>query len=676
MAVSSTQKIGLCMIVRDEADVIERCLASVKPLIGAWTICDTGSTDGTPERIAATLTGVPGELHRREWVDFGHNRTELMALARGSADYLLLLDADMTVERRGTLPELTADAYQLHHAGPIDYVIPRLVRGDLPWHYVGATHEYLASDDERTHVPLRELLVHHHGDGGSKADKFERDERLLRRDLERDPGDVRATFYLAQTMRDSSRSTEAIELYDRRVELGGWGEEVFFSAYQAGLLRAEEDPADAVRRLRAAHDLRPSRAEPLCEAATICRDLGRWEEAYELARRAVALPYPGDDLFMVRDVYEWRSLMELSAAAWQCGHYEESLAASERLLETPGLPIQAEHVAEGNRQWALGSLGRSAAPRRVGQRERLSALVDVELAEIRIDVEPAWPALNPSICADGEGYRMIVRTANYSVIDGVYRLLDGSDSVRTVNYVASLDEDLALRSLRPLVDRSEDDPASHPTNIRGFEDCRLIELDGRWFAIANVRDRNPDVRAEVALLELAGLGDDDREATVERVTVLPGPEAGRHEKNWMPFVRAGELCVVYTCAPTVVREIDREARTSTVLSDRVAPAAAAVLNGGSQGVRVDGGWLFVAHEAVQLGDRRRYSHRFVLIDDELTVAALSPLFSFTGSDVEYCSGLAVRGPELVMSFGIEDRVAALAVTDRDEVLESLELGED
>jgi glycosyltransferase involved in cell wall biosynthesis len=75
-------RICLNMIVRDEAHVIERCLASVKPYIDHWVIVDTGSVDDTPARIASALAGVPGTLHHRPWRDFGHNRSEALALAK------------------------------------------------------------------------------------------------------------------------------------------------------------------------------------------------------------------------------------------------------------------------------------------------------------------------------------------------------------------------------------------------------------------------------------------------------------------------------------------------------------------------------------------------------------------------------------------------------------------
>jgi glycosyltransferase involved in cell wall biosynthesis len=113
--------IALAMIVRNEEKVIERCLRSVIPLIDSWVICDTGSSDRTREVVADTLAGVPGHLHDSTWIDFGHNRTELLGFAHGVADYLLLIDADMTVERRGPLGELGADAYMLREAGPLDF---------------------------------------------------------------------------------------------------------------------------------------------------------------------------------------------------------------------------------------------------------------------------------------------------------------------------------------------------------------------------------------------------------------------------------------------------------------------------------------------------------------------------------------------------------------------------
>lgn len=67
MRVEKSYTICLNMIVKNEAPVIRRCLASVRPLIDSWVIVDTGSTDGTQDIIRAELHDVPGTLHQRPW---------------------------------------------------------------------------------------------------------------------------------------------------------------------------------------------------------------------------------------------------------------------------------------------------------------------------------------------------------------------------------------------------------------------------------------------------------------------------------------------------------------------------------------------------------------------------------------------------------------------------------
>lgn len=58
-------RLCLHMTVKDEAAIIERCLAAAAPVISSWVICDTGSTDDTRERVESFFAarGIPGELH-------------------------------------------------------------------------------------------------------------------------------------------------------------------------------------------------------------------------------------------------------------------------------------------------------------------------------------------------------------------------------------------------------------------------------------------------------------------------------------------------------------------------------------------------------------------------------------------------------------------------------------
>ncbi len=684
------------MIVRNEAAILGRCFESVRELIDSWVICDTGSTDATREVVRSGLAGIPGRLLEADWVDFGHNRSELMAAARGAADYLLLLDADMTLTRTGRLPRLEADAYLLRTNGALDYGVIRLVRGDREWWYEGSTHEHIATNGRFTQAELEELGIEHHADGGSREDKLLRDVGLLKRDLARNPQNPRPVFYLAQTFRELGNRELAVEYYRRRVELGGWDEEVFYANLQEGIIRAEEDSELALATLLEAWERRPSRAEPLYELARLHRRRGDFAVARLFASEGIRLPQPDDVLFIHRWVYDWGLPLEHALAEAGLGHLELARDELRALIERQELPHVVEQAAArvlidlGTRATAsvLGSaelariaaIGQIAPPsgdepeassdapassgpgrrRRGGtpRAERLSALAPgLQIGEIKLDVRPAWPCFNPSIARNGDGFRMVVRTANYEIERGV-RHAEGV--LQNINYLVDLDAALAVTSIKPIVDRSP--PVQRfPSHVQGYEDCRLIEIEGEWYATATVSDLNDRELREIALLTLV-------ESRIVEVKRLPGPQPDRHEKNWMPFSLGGALHFVYTLSPTVVLRCDPTRGEAERVVEHPAPTRLETLRGGSQGVLVDDGYLFVAHEVDRTGPGLCYLHRLVLLGRDLQLVGVSPRFTFTTDRIEFCAGAARREESLVLSFGISDAAAGLAVVPLDQAL--------
>jgi glycosyltransferase involved in cell wall biosynthesis len=352
--------ICLCMIVKNEAGVIRRCLDSVHDLVDYWVISDTGSDDDTKEVINTALKDIPGELHDDAWVNFGHNRTLNIGRAYGKADYLLLIDADMVVRQVEDLTHLDADSYLLRHTGNIEYRIKRLVRGDIHWRYEGVTHEYLTSARPDIEAHLDALVIDHFGDGGSRADKFERDERLLSAELERDRDNTRTLFYLAQTCRDLAeihhdpeRAKRAIELYERRARMGGWEEEIYYSLLQTGILHADfGDWPSAMDAFVRAWESRPHRAEACYELASRLRVAGRYRAAYAFARAGLGMPVPEDLLFVHPWVYEWGLLFEYSITAYWIGDARASLEACDELLAMRDLPKNYHDQTMANRSFA------------------------------------------------------------------------------------------------------------------------------------------------------------------------------------------------------------------------------------------------------------------------------------------------------------------------------------
>ncbi|MGH2852602.1 MAG: tetratricopeptide repeat-containing glycosyltransferase [Solirubrobacteraceae bacterium] len=369
--IAGRPSICLCMIVRDEVGVLKRCLDSCRELIDHWVICDTGSTDGTQDLIRRELTGIPGELHEHSWVDFGHNRSELMRLARGKGDYLLLLDADWTVEvKLSALEGLGADSYLIRHAGAVEFHNKRLVSGRLEWRYIGATHEYIACDAERTCERLEGLVIHVCSVGGSRTGRWQRDAELLEAEVERNPADARAVFYLAQTYRDIGEESDdhaklklALDHYLRRAEMDGWAQERYFARYQVGVLSARlGDWPRAVDAFLAAWELRPVRLEAVHDLAVGLRERGLHRAAHQFTRLASLrpLPVPDDILFVAPWIYEWGMLFEYSITAYWCGELGASILACKRLLAIESLPEPHRRQTRTNLQHALNGRVRQA----------------------------------------------------------------------------------------------------------------------------------------------------------------------------------------------------------------------------------------------------------------------------------------------------------------------------
>lgn len=257
--------VGLVMMVKDGLPHLEFCLDSVLPVIGTWTVCDTGSTDGTPELVEEKLGHLPGRLWNHNWRSFGHNRTLALARARDTAQWLLMLDADMTVEVEDEFTKFLKAQHELIHA--LDVMIfdhgqhlklPLLVRGDLRWRYKFPTHEFLDSKGRNVGTAFG-VKIHHYGD--KTGEDHLRDLELLKPLFRKQ--EPRAVFYVAQCHRFLGNTEAAIAAYELRATLNGYEEERWYASYQAARLKGD------IEGLIECWRQRTYRHEPLTAAARL-----------------------------------------------------------------------------------------------------------------------------------------------------------------------------------------------------------------------------------------------------------------------------------------------------------------------------------------------------------------------------------------------------------------------
>lgn len=341
---SNRATICLVMIVKTEAHILPRLFESVKPWIDAWSIVDTGSADDTKTVIETALSDVPGQLLEEPFVDFANNRTSAVLHAQKmGCDYLLLLDADhvLDVPDPAAFDDLDADSYLIELLDhELRYRMPYLVRSDKPWRYRGATHEFLACDEPFISKVHPTLSILHHGDGGTRPEKFDRDLALLERSYKEDPTNERTVFYLAQTYEGTGRKDDAVRLYRERAAIGGWNEEAYIALLRVGRL------TDTLEDCLKAHLFRPQRPEGIYEVAKRFNRCGAHALTVQICEKWSGVP-SSDILFVEREPEEFGILFEKAIAMYYIGRKDESKMIFQHLL-TLNVPDHYRSQLEAN----------------------------------------------------------------------------------------------------------------------------------------------------------------------------------------------------------------------------------------------------------------------------------------------------------------------------------------
>ena len=135
----------------------------------------------------------------------------------------------------------------------------------------------------------------------TQVEKYTKDAEMLLKALETEPTNSRYQFYLAQSYFDSQQWDNAIAAYYKRVEMGGWEEECYYSLFRIALceISKNSDWSIVQQKFLDSYDYRPCRAEPLHAIARFLRMNGRPRAAYLFAKEASQLPYPQQDILFI-----------------------------------------------------------------------------------------------------------------------------------------------------------------------------------------------------------------------------------------------------------------------------------------------------------------------------------------------------------------------------------------
>ena len=280
--------------------------------------------------------------------------------------------------------------------------------------------------------------------------------------------------------------------------------------------------------------------------------------------------------------------------------------------------------------------------------------------------------MNPSIFIDDDGDILVnLRHVNYTLYHsendqrfpsywGPLQYLHPENDIRlgTENYLCKLDPDTLEVVSHTKVEMME---LHTPVwEFTGLEDARLVEWWGNYFLIGVRRDTttNGQGRMEYTKLEIDKENWTAKEDWRYRVPA-PGDDSSYCEKNWVPVLDQKSVFVKWHNPVEVVRanpdhtDVIKLSASSLDIKDQ---------RGGSQVVPWNDGYISITHEVDlfnnYLGQKDGiYRHRLIVWSKDLDLLGLSDPFTFLDARIEFCTGLAVRDNDVLITFGFQDNAA-------------------
>ena len=222
--------IHLCVMVKNGGAQFEDMLKSNYSLIDRWTILDTGSTDDTIEIINRVLVGKKkGNLYQEPFINFRDSRNRCLELAGTSCKFITMLDD--TYIMKGNLREflnvVRSDQYSnsftlFIESDDTKYGSNRIIKSDSSLKYKHRIHEVI-SDHNNINIVIPEESAYIFDGRFDYMEKrtIERkqlDLKLLFEEVEENPNDPRAYYYLAQTYNILEDYEKAFFYFQKRCE--------------------------------------------------------------------------------------------------------------------------------------------------------------------------------------------------------------------------------------------------------------------------------------------------------------------------------------------------------------------------------------------------------------------------------------------------------------------------
>jgi tetratricopeptide (TPR) repeat protein len=655
----TTPTLCLNMIVKNENKIIHRLLESVLPIIDTFCICDTGSTDNTCEIIESffEMHGIKGKIITEPFKNFEHNRNFSLLNCIGMSDYILLLDADMTLDVRNFNKNMLSESDSftiLQGSDQFYYQNMRIIKNNGLYKYVGVTHEYIQTpnNNRKIYIDKTQLFINDYGDGGCKSDKFERDVLLLTNGLIDDPTNVRYHFYLANSYYNLGKNEEAIETYKKRIEMGGWNQEVWYSYYRIGICYKNMGKMpDAIYYWLEGYNYLPERLEALYEMMNYYRVNNKPKLAiaiYNICKSVLDKKINIDEyLFLQPLVYSYKIYYEYTV----CAAYVGITNINNELM------IVLNECKDSN-------IFNNVLSNMKFYKDILTPIKTIDFTkttheEFGTDLMRMNTSSSSIIKMDGQ-YIMNVRMVKYTIDNhGNYHYHDFKNRIITMNKYLALNSDFTIvkehQFKQDYIDR----------RYIGIEDVRIYQ-NGLGDATGEKREIQyigTGYHQNNKLGVVYGTYNLDSEIITDINEINCAFTQNNCEKNWVFTEYDNKRHIIYKWNPLQLCKLDKEHNVIQLVKEIEMPHFFSLARGSTCGSKYEDETWFVLH-IVSYEHPRHYYHCLAVFDNNMSLKRYSAPFKFKGEPIEYCIGLIVEEDRVIMTYSCWDRTTQLSVYDK------------
>jgi len=264
---------SLAMIVKNEEEVLARCLDSVAGIFDEIIIVDTGSDDKTVE-IAKKYTD---DIYHFKWIN-NFAKARNFAFSKATSEYIMWLDADDYFEKpeiaklkslKESLDKSVDAVYMKYNIGFDSNGNPttssrreRLVRRGANFEWAEPVHECIAVSGNT----ISEDITVTHGNKMRNASHSHRNLQIYEAQSELTP---RGLFYFGRELKAHNRMKDAISKFEKFLDDGlGWREDNIRACFDlAECYNALDQPEVAMKYLFQSFLYAKPRSEACCKIA-------------------------------------------------------------------------------------------------------------------------------------------------------------------------------------------------------------------------------------------------------------------------------------------------------------------------------------------------------------------------------------------------------------------------